>query len=627
MNETAFPTGGRRVIFYLLFDERGDVDDYIPWKLERLRPFAEQIIVIVNGRVSAEGHERLAGVSDEVWERENVGFDVGGYKWALERFGEARLAEFDELILMNYTWFGPVRPLEPLFERMDALEVGFWGLTDHGPVPETDDGKPALPAHIQSHWIAVRRSLFLTDEWRSYWRDMPLITSYDESIRQHEARFAAHFDGLGHAFSVAFPYSDYGTDHPAFLNARELLDDGNPAIKRRPFFHDPLYLDREGIVGRWLVDAAVSHGYPERFIWQSMTRGASAKVLYTNASMMEILPTPALAYDPTRPLSIVAVVHIYYVDMADELLDRLATLPADYDLVATTDTEEKAEQIRAAIARRGDEHLAHSEVRVVASNRGRDQSAFYVTSRDVLVDGRYDIVVKIHSKRSVQDGEAGVLFKRQQLENLLDSPEYASSVLGLFQREPGLGVVYAPMIHIGYPTMGNAWFTNRPLAKQLAERLGIKVHLDTSSPLAPYGGMFIARTAALRPLTAEQWSFDEYPPEGEYADGTLAHAQERLVSYAVAETGHHTRTIATAEYAAISHTYLEYKLDQISQGVHGAAYDQVHQVRSVTRMLRGGRYAVVKYLLMRYYPGVARAGALLTKPLRRSRPDEGGNRP
>src|SRR4051812_10336873 len=297
-NERAFPAGGRRVIFYLLFDERGNVDDYIPWKLERLRPFAEHIVVVVNGQISADGNAALEAVADEVWMRENVGFDVGGYKWALDRFGEERLAEFDELILMNYTWFGPVRPLEPLFERMDALEVGFWGLTDHGPVtPSPYNKKETLPAHIQSHWIAARRSLFQSEDWKSYWRTMPEITSYKMSILRHESRFTKHFSDLGHSYSVAFPYQNYGTDHPAFLNARQLLDDGCPAIKRRPFFHDPLYLDREGIVGRWLIDAAVGHGYPERFIWQSMTRSASAKVLYTNASMMEILPSPTLSYD------------------------------------------------------------------------------------------------------------------------------------------------------------------------------------------------------------------------------------------------------------------------------------------------------------------------------------------
>lgn len=606
-NDTEFPADGRRIIVYLLYDARGLVDDYIPYKLERLRPFADRILVVVNGALTDEGRETLEGVADDVLQRENDGYDVGGYAAALTHLGDD-LAQYDELILMNYTWFGPVRPLEPLFERMNAQRVGFWGLTDHGPIhPHPIARTGSMPAHIQSHWIAVRRSLFTSREWSDYWRDMPPITSYDDSILWHESRFTKHFADRGHGFVVAFPYQDYAPSiHPAFLNARQLLDDGCPALKRRPFFHDPLYLDREAIIGRWLVDSATEQGYPERFIWQSMSRTSQPRVLYTNASMMEILPSPTAAYDAQRPLRVVAVAHIYYDEMASELLDRLATLPVGYDLVVTTSDEEKAGRIRAIIAGRADPAIGSSEVRVVESNRGRDQSAFYVTCRDVLLDDRYELVVKIHSKRSVQDGEAGEFFKRQQLDNLLLSPEYSAGVLALFQRESGLGAVFPPMIHIGFPTMGNAWFTNRDLAERVSKRMGLGVALDESSPLAPYGGMFIARTAALRPLAATEWSFDEYAQEGKYGDGTLSHVQERMVAYAVADGGYHSRSVANAEYAAISHTFLEYKLDRMSADIPGSGYDQVHSVRSIVEILEGGRTALLKYALLRYFPRTAR---------------------
>jgi rhamnosyltransferase len=171
--------------------------------------------------------------------------------------------------------------------------------------------------------------------------------------------------------------------------------------------------------------------------------------------------------------------------------------------------------------------------------------------------------------------------------------------------------------------MGNAWFGNRPLVKQLCERLGIHVPLDAGSPLAAYGGMFIARTRPLRPITDEVWTFDEYPAEGEYGDGTLSHAQERLVSYAVAETGHHTRTVATAEYAAISHTFLEYKLDRMSRGVPGSALDQIHLINSVVKLIDGGPISVARYVVTRHFPALARVLVPLAKAFRgRRSPDE-----
>ena len=119
----ALSANPRRVIFYLLYDPQGQVDDFVVYALEHLRPFAETLVVIVNGDLTRDGRSRLESVTDEVMQRDNVGFDVGGYADALERFGRERAAEYDELILTNYTWFGPVRPFAPLFDRMNALDI------------------------------------------------------------------------------------------------------------------------------------------------------------------------------------------------------------------------------------------------------------------------------------------------------------------------------------------------------------------------------------------------------------------------------------------------------------------------------------------------------------------------
>ncbi|TPW95017.1 hypothetical protein FJ656_34445, partial [Schumannella luteola] len=370
----------RRAVLYLFYDERGTVDDYIPYKLRALRPFAERISVVVNGLLDDAGRSALEEVADDIWVRPNEGFDVGGFQEGLRRLGD-EVEAYDELILMNYTWFGPVRPFAPLFERMDAAQLDFWGLTDHGPVtPHPYLGKGTMPAHLQSHWLAVRRPMLASDAWRRYWDEMPPIRSYADSIHHHESRFTEYFHEAGFSGIAAYPYQDYAPlEHPAFEAASQLLDDGCPALKRRPLFHDPLYLDRMGLIGRWLVESAASEGYPMRFIWQSMAQTAAPRTLYTNAAMMEILPEQISDWDPASPPRIVAILHIFYPDMTDGLLDRLALVTPGVDLVVTTADEQKADAIRATIARRADPAIRRSEVRVVESNRGRDQSAFYVT--------------------------------------------------------------------------------------------------------------------------------------------------------------------------------------------------------------------------------------------------------
>lgn len=603
VERSAFPPGGKRIIFYLLWDARGIVDDYVVYKLERLRAFADHIFVVVNGELTDGGRERLRDVADTIWQRPNQGFDVWGYKEALEEFGEERLAGYDELILMNYTWFGPVNPFEPVFERMNALEVDFWGMTEHGRLrPNPFTWKDVLHAHIQSHWIAVRPSMFLSDEWREYWRTMPPILSYTDSILNHESRFTHHFSTRGFEHVVAFPERHYSTWHPAFFDAEALLDDGCPALKRRPFFHDPLLIDRQAIVPTRFVEKAVQLGYPAELIWQNISKSSQPKVVNTNSAMMEIMPEVDLGYDHERPLRLAVVMHLFYPELTRELFRYAANLPSEYDVYVTTDSDAKARVIQTVVDGLDDPRRRKVDIRVLPSNRGRDMGAFFVGCSDVLRSRDYDVVFKIHSKKTVQEGaNAGDLFRRHALDNLLSSSGYTANLLSLFQKEPGLGMVYAPTIHIGYPTLGRGWFANKKATEKMAKELGIRVPFDDPSPLAPYGCMFAFRPEALRLMSEVALTYEDYPLPNKHFDGSIGHVQERLFSYAAAELGYHTKTVATTRYAAVSHTSLEYKLDRMSKNIQGYAIDQINLLDVAGDFLGGGPFGYAKaYIRLRH---------------------------
>lgn len=574
----ALSTSPRRVIFYLFYDPVGQVDEYVLYKLRALRKHAEHIFVISNGPLADGGRAALADVADTVWERENFGFDVWGYKEAHDEFGWDRLREYDELVLMNYTFFGPVYPFSEVFERMDALEVDFWGLTEHDTFEDIDGAH--RDRHLQSHWIAVRAPMLTSTDYRVYWDTMPMISSYQQSVNQHEARFTGYFAERGFTSTAAWPVADYPTDHPVFDSIALMLDDRLPIIKRRLFFHDPLYLDRNAIIGRDALDRVEAAGYPLDLIWRNVVRSAPPRVLNANTQSMSILPEHDQGLDQQALPTIAVIAHLYYEDMSDEILDRVDMLPGAPRVVITTANDEKRAAIEARLAARG--YDGRSEVRVVESNRGRDISAFYVTCRDVLLDESVDLIVKIHGKRSVQDGyNAGTWFKRHLIENLLSSPGYSANIVKLFQDDPSLGIVFPPVVHIGYPTLGHGWFLNLDPAKKLAKRLGITVPLDRDTPLAPLGSMFIARRDALRILADADFTYQDFPDEGEYADGALSHVVERLVGYAAAQRGYRIQTVMNAAMAEISHTMLEYKLQALSQYLPGYAGDQFGYVKGL----------------------------------------------
>lgn len=172
-------------------------------------------------------------------ERENTGFDVGAYREALLTIGREALAEYEEIILMNYTLAGPVCELQPMFEAMQARPaLDFWGLTRHYAMKSPRFGGN-VPEHIQSHFLALRPRLFTGDDFWRYWQEMPLPKSYEESIIRHETRFTPYFAAKGYTWDTYVQTEDMRGVfvNPIMACPRELLEKrGCPFFKRRSLF-------------------------------------------------------------------------------------------------------------------------------------------------------------------------------------------------------------------------------------------------------------------------------------------------------------------------------------------------------------------------------------------------------
>lgn len=570
----------KRAGIFLFYDPEGKVDDYILGCLGSLQQHMDYLLVVSNSPLDETNRKRLESVSSEVMERKNVGYDVGAYRDGLRHLGWDHMGDYDELVLFNYTFFAPIHPWAGLFERTDKWDTDFWGITEHDEVrPHPFLPKLVMPRHIQSHWIAVRSSLSTTKDWRTYWEDMPPIESYNDSIQWHESRFTGYFNALGYRHEVAYNVDDYPSANPVFDNASLLLQDGCPILKRRNLFHNPLHLDRFAIIGADMLEQARLAGYDTDLILSNLARTSKPRDLVTNAGLTWVVPQSASeeTYAAAAKQKVLAVAHIFYADMAEEILQRLSVLPKGYYLVATTSNEENQAQIRAVMERYGVE----GEVRVVASNRGRDIGAFLVDCNDVLASDKWDIVVKIHSKKSVQDDyNAAQLFKTHLYDNLLNSRAHVANILAEFAAHPALGMVLAPLPHMGYPTMGHAWFTNREPAQAVAKRLGINVPFDKDMPLATYGSMFIARPQALAKLVNAGFKPENFPVEGGYKDGSLAHVLERLMAYAALSEGFYVRPVLAPKWAEVYYGYLEYKLAAVSSFLPPFTIDQVPYLKA-----------------------------------------------
>ncbi len=570
----------RRLGIAFFFDEEGVVDDYMIYLLRKMAEYCQKILLVSNGELTDVSRHQIIAAGCEVLIRKNTGFDVGAYKAALEHTGYGELQNYDEVILFNHTFFGPLYPLSEMFDAMDARDVDFWGITSHKEmIPNPFTGKGRLPRHINSHFIAVRQRMLKTAEFIGYWQNMPEISSYLESIFLHESKFTEHFSSRGFTFSVYTDDVEYDSHYPSFINVDKTIEDRCPILKRRPFFHDYSFHEEYGIdLPRALKLIRDNTDYDLSLIWKNILRSADLRTLNTNAALTSILPDVRLQTAPKNYGRIAVCAHIYYTDMTAEIMKLTESIPTTFDFIATTDTEEKAAEIRKAISTSS--KVTNLIVRVMEINRGRDMSALFIACRDLFLDDRYALVCRLHTKKSPQvDSSRSMLFRRHLEDNLLHSEGYVANVLDMFVDNPWIGLAIPPIVHISYPTLGNSWFTNREKAREVAKSLGLAVKFDDDTPVAAYGTMFWFRPAALRKLFFHKWEWEDFNPEPFHRDGGLAHVLERLIAYAAQDAGFTTQHIMSHDQAARNYVSLEYKLQKIASILGGDFKFQVELLR------------------------------------------------
>ncbi len=227
---------------------------------------------------------------------------------------------------------------------------------------------------------------------------------------------------------------------------------------------------------------------------------------------------------------VAVVAHIFYPELFDEIAGYLENIPVPFGLFITTDTEEKKQQIDAAILKSGLEVIEY-EIRATP-NRGRDIAPKYIGFRDVYA--RYEAFLHIHTKKSAHTNGLGNVWRRYLMEHLIGSRDIAKANLEILSAD-NVGIVYPE--HLKQIKKHINWGYDFPIAQELLAKAGIA--LDHATILEfPSGSMFWGRSKAIAPLLELNLDFTDFPEENAQVDGTLAHAIERSVLYFIEKSGH-----------------------------------------------------------------------------------------
>lgn len=261
-----------RLCIYVVYDADGIIDEYVGYMLREIKKHVTQLIVVCNFPTITSG-KSYVDYADIIIFRENIGYDTGAWKDVLcKSLGWESVHKFDELILTNDSYYGPLYPLEEMFNTMENVKVDFWGPTC-GPAGTWYDSGICFDEHIQSYFICIRKRMLQSDAFKEYWEKIAYPNSFADAVLKHEVVFTQYFKEKGFTYNSYMSCTESAIvckwDENPFdtYNYELLLEVRCPFLKKKS-----LQFERDDFVRTLTAVQILSSKYPVNYIWDNIER-------------------------------------------------------------------------------------------------------------------------------------------------------------------------------------------------------------------------------------------------------------------------------------------------------------------------------------------------------------------
>lgn len=122
------------------------------------------------------------GCAEEAWfservtlvRRDNYGYDFLSYAGGLAAAGD--LSGFEDVVVCNDSYVGPLRPYDEILAEMAGREVDFWGLS----------ASRRVQPHVQSFFVCFRPWVVASQAFGEFWSRMTPLSDRRQVILRYE---------------------------------------------------------------------------------------------------------------------------------------------------------------------------------------------------------------------------------------------------------------------------------------------------------------------------------------------------------------------------------------------------------------------------------------------------------
>lgn len=179
----------RRAAVFAHYDKDNLIDDYVIYYVKALKEICEKLVFVSCCELSLEEKEKLNGIADYIIAERHEEYDFGSYKRGFFYLkNNEMLNEIDELVFANDSCYGPLFPLKNVFQKMEARQVDFWGITKNrfGMAFAEPKNIVCVRPHIQSYFLVFDSKVFNSECFVEFMKNIKAETTKDAIIIKYE---------------------------------------------------------------------------------------------------------------------------------------------------------------------------------------------------------------------------------------------------------------------------------------------------------------------------------------------------------------------------------------------------------------------------------------------------------
>jgi lipopolysaccharide biosynthesis protein len=568
LNNESIPVS--RLGIFVFYDKEGIVDDYVLHLLDGMMENLNHLVIVCNGKVEETGLAKLEKYTRDVFIRDNTGYDSTAWKATLTSlYGWDKVYSFDELVLFNDTFYGPIYPFKDMFDEMSVRDSSdFWGITLQNNLLIFDN--IVTPVHLQSYFLVFREKILKSKDFFLFFENLGQINNYNDAVRKFEIILTQHFAELGYKFDSYIdinPFASNKTENNYNYSVYEAFNliykYKCPIVKRKNF----ITLNGGLLNLNGGVDAAKTLNYIEKhtkynadLIWSNILRIYNISEIHSALHLDYILP----ANVNTRGSDLLEIdyaavfILIFHDKFLVEWTHFIKQIPKGIEIYVTTNNQSVKNKLSDLLGSDAD-YKCHIQL---FNCDAATILPFLIENKHIIL--KYKYIGFIHENQEL--GQYGPYIIDETLmnnmwENTLKSPEYIENIIDEFEKHNKLGLLMPPMPYhsqyFGMPFL--EWRENHGKVKLFADVIGLKCDINADAPPFSFVSCFWGRTSILNKLL--DVSFEPSLLNSEYMDNVF----KMILPYLAQDKGYYSGTVMNDNYASLQMSMQNFMLNGLNR--------------------------------------------------------------